>query len=120
MTAAVKTRGGVGAVVDAGIRDLKQIADLDFPVFARYPSPLDIRGRGELISFGTPTTCRGVEVVPGELVFADANGVVVVPAGSELAVLELCESRIQLEDQTERDLRKGVNAKEVYTRYETF
>ena len=120
MTTAVKRRGGVGAVVDGGVRDLHQILPTGFPVWARYRSPLDIRGRAEIASFGEPVDLRGVPVAPGDLVFADANGVVVVPAGHELEVLELAEDRVGRELETERELAAGLEPSEVYDRHGAF
>lgn len=120
MTTAVKRRGGVGAVVDGGIRDLHQVVPAAFPVWARFRSPLDIRGRAEIASFGDPVDFRGVPVEPGDLVFADANGVVVVPAAHELEVLELAEDRIGREHETDRELAAGADPSEVYSRHGAF
>jgi regulator of RNase E activity RraA len=120
MSAGVQRRGAVGAVADGGVRDLHQIVPLDFPVWARYRSPSDIRGRGEVVGHGEPVLLRGVLVQPGELVFADANGVVVVPAGAELDVLQLCEDRLAREEQTEAQLLSGASASEVYERFGAF
>jgi regulator of RNase E activity RraA len=120
MTAAVQRRGGVGAVVDGGIRDLHQVVPMGFPVWALYRSPLDIRGRAEVIGYGEPVEFRGVAVTPGELVFADANGVVFVPPGRELEVLELAEDRVGRERETERELAAGAAPSEVYGRLGAF
>lgn len=120
MSAGVQQRGAVGAVVDGGVRDLHQILQLEFPVWARYRSPADIRGRGEMVSYGEPVLFRGVLVHPGELVFADANGVVVVPSGAEHDVLALCEDRIGREQQTEAELAAGSDPAEVYSRLGAF
>lgn len=120
MSAGVQQRGGLGAVIDGGSRDLHQIRALDFAVFAAYRSPLDIRGRGEMAGFGEPVTFRGVPVEPGDLVFADANGVVVLPAESAEDVLKLCEERVAKEIETEKELRAGEAAVDVYKRHEAF
>ncbi len=120
MSAGIQQRGGRGAVVDGGVRDLHQILPLDFPVWAAYRSPLDIRGRGEKVSVGEPVVFRGVPVQPGELVFADGNGVVVIPQGAELEVLELCETRVQKEIVTEEELKAGQDPSEVYARHGAF
>ena len=60
MTTAVISRGGRGAVVDGGIRDLHQVLPTGFPVWARYRCPLDIRGRAEIVGHGEPVDFRGV------------------------------------------------------------
>jgi regulator of RNase E activity RraA len=120
VSAGVGQRGGVGAVVDGGVRDLHQIHPLNFAVFAMYRSPLDIRGRAEMIGFGQPVVCRGVEIAPGDLVFADANGTVAIPVGAAEDVLKLCEERVTKEMATEAELRSGVAAVDVYKRHEAF
>jgi regulator of RNase E activity RraA len=107
-------------VLDGGVRDLHQIDALDFPVFARYRTPLDIRGRGEMVGFGEPVDYRGLTISPGDLIFADANGVVALPAASALAVLLRCEDRIVNEAATEAELREGASAVDVYSRHEAF
>jgi regulator of RNase E activity RraA len=120
MTESVISHGGLGAVVDGGIRDLHQVLPLNFPVWAEYRSPLDIRGRAEVVGFGEPVSFRGVPVAPGELVFADACGVVAVPAGAELDVLAACERRLGKELQTAEELKQGLSPTEVYERYGAF
>lgn len=120
MTAAVVSRGGTGAIVDGGIRDLHQVVPLGLPVFARYRSPLDIRGRAEVVSHGRPVEFRGITVTPGELVIADANGVVVVPSGREHDVLERCEARLPNEVETQDGLSAGRSARDVYGETGTF
>lgn len=117
MSAGVQRRGAVGAVIDGGVRDLHQIIPLDFPVFATCRSPLDIRGRAEMVGHGAPVVCRGVPVAPGDLVFADANGCVVVPADAAEDVLAICEERVRRERATESELRAGSSAAEVYKRH---
>ena len=120
MSAGVAARGGVGAVVDGGVRDLHTVVPMGFPVFAAYRSPLDIRGRAEIVSYNEPVTFRGVPVAPGDLVFADANGIVIVPADAVDEVLAICEARVQKEQLTEAELREGAGARDVYDRHGAF
>lgn len=117
LSGGVAARGALGAVVDGGVRDLHQIAALGFPVWAAFRSPLDIRGRGETVGHGLPVSCRGVRVEPGDLVLADANGVVVVPRAAEAEVLALCEEKLRGEAATERALRDGLSLSETYARF---
>lgn len=73
-----KHRGIAGFVVDGFVRDLPDILELDFPVFARGTTPIGPlhRGPGEI---NYPVCCGGVVVNPGDLIVADGAGVVVVP-----------------------------------------
>ena len=120
MTTGVQQRGARGAVVDGGIRDLHQVLPADFAVWAGYRSPLDIRGRAEVVGHGSPVSFRGVRVEPRDLVFADATGVVVVPAGQILTVLDYCENRRKDEVATNKALAAGDEPSAVYERYGAF
>lgn len=120
MSAGVQQRGGRGAVVDGGIRDLHQVLPMNFAVWAAYRSPLDIRGRAEMVAVGEPVVFRGVPVRPGQLVLADGNGVVFVPVGAEREVLDACEQRLAKEQTTELELLAGASPAEVYRRHGAF
>jgi len=80
-------RGAAGFVVDGLIRDLPAISDLDFPVFARGTSPIGPlhRGPGEI---NYAVCCGGVVVNPGDVVMADAMGIVIVPRDIAPELLE--------------------------------
>ena len=80
LSTAAKARGGRGAVVDGLVRDVRKIEQLGFPVFARGIKPVDSKGRGMVIDYNVPVDCAGVLVSPGDLVVADYDGVIVVPA----------------------------------------
>jgi RraA family protein len=82
-----KHRGIAGFVVDGLIRDLPGIKELDFPVFARGTTPIGPlhRGPGEI---NYPICCGGVVVNPGDLIVGDAMGVVVVPQGIAVDLLD--------------------------------
>jgi regulator of RNase E activity RraA len=73
-----KHRGIAGFILDGLVRDLPAIRDIDFPIFARGTTPVGPlhRGPGEI---GYPICCGGVVVNPGNIIVADAAGVVVVP-----------------------------------------
>lgn len=120
MSTAVASRGGRGAVVDGGVRDVEQIVANGFPVWALHRSPLDIRGRGEVVSHGEPVVFRGVLVEAGDLVLADANGVVIVPRHAVEDVLDRCERRLSSELVTDVELASGADPLDVYSRHGTF
>lgn len=119
-SAGVMSRGAVGAVVDGAVRDVHQIAGLGFPVYASHRSPRDIRTRGEVVGHGDPVWCRGVQVRQGDLILADANGVVAVPAELVADVRALCLDRMTREEGASDALRDGIGARDVFDRYQVF
>jgi RraA family protein len=96
-------RGIAGFVVDGYVRDLPEILELDFPIFARGTSPIGPlhRGPGE-INF--PVSCGRVVVNPGDVVVADAFGVVMVPRENAGEILE----RLLEFEEKNREYHQGV------------
>src|SRR6185436_8994950 len=80
LSTAAKARGARGAIVDGLIRDVKKMEELGFPVFAAGIKPVDSMGRGWVTSYNDPVECAEVIVHPGDFVFADYDGVIVVPS----------------------------------------
>lgn len=85
-------RGIAGFVVDGVIRDLAEVRERRFPVFARGVIPIP-GGKSQLGTLGQPVTCGGVRVAPGDVVVADEEGVVVVPGGRAGEALAQAEAR---------------------------
>ncbi len=88
MSTAMKYRGFAGAVVDGGIRDTPQITKLQFPVFSRGVVPSTTVNHFRFAGRNVPVNCAGVQVRAGDIVVADMDGVVVVPAEKAAPVLE--------------------------------
>ena len=80
-------RGARGVVTDGLCRDTRRIDEMGFPVFAAGVSPLDSMGRLEVVALRVPVVVGGVSVVHGDLVLADDDGVVVIPASVEETVV---------------------------------
>jgi 4-hydroxy-4-methyl-2-oxoglutarate aldolase len=104
-------------VCDSQIRDCVRIKQLDFPVFYQGIRPLDSKGRGRVMAYDVPVKCGEVLVRPGELVFADFDGVVVVPRSVEDQVLRLAAEKAEKENHSRRDLLQGSSLREVFNRY---
>src|ERR1700694_5084045 len=79
LSTAARARGAVGVVTDGLTRDAARILDMDFPVFAAGFSPLDSKGRLDGIAHGIPIRLGECLVRPGDYVFGDIDGIVVVP-----------------------------------------
>ncbi len=117
LTTAAKVRGSTGALMDGCVRDVKAIRAMNYPVFHGGIAPLDSKGRGRIMALDVPIECGGVAVTPGDLVFGDADGVVVVPRAIEDQVLALAFEKVSGERNTLRDLQAGHKLADVFKRY---
>ena len=79
---AARARGARGTLIDGYCRDARRIADLGYPVWCRGTLPLDCKGRTAVTAWRQPAVVGGLQVRPGDLVVADDDGAVVVPAGT--------------------------------------
>ena len=117
MSTAAKMRGAVGCVCDSQIRDCMRIKELGFPVFYTGIRPLDSQGRGLVVDYDVPVRCGDVLVNPGDLVYADFDGVVVVPKEVEAKVFELAREKANKENISRKELLEGKTLAEVYAKY---
>jgi len=116
-SAAALGRGAVGMVTDGNVRDSHKIVLLGFPAFARSMRPIDYRGRMRVSAVQQPVEIGGVKITPGDLVGADDDGVVIVPAAVADRVLELAVARMSSENTVLSDLIAGTTLREVWERY---
>src|SRR5215472_2375432 len=91
MGTTMHARGYVGAVVDGGVRDVAQLRRIAFPVYALGPVPSTSVGHYKFGGANIPLLCDGVPVQPGDIVAADADGVVVVPRAKAEEILALAQ-----------------------------
>jgi regulator of RNase E activity RraA len=107
-------RGAVGSIVDGFVRDAELIAELGFPVFARGTSPLDTKGRAEVVELGAPAPCGGVLVNLGDAVVADEDGVVIVPLDAVDDVAAIVAEKLAGERGARADLLAGRTLADVW------
>lgn len=117
LTTAATMRGAVGCVTDGLVRDVRQIRAAGFPVFHGGIGPLDSRGRGKMVALDVPIACGGAPVCPGDLVFGDADGVVVIPHDIAEQVIPAALKKVDGEDRTRRELLAGALLRDVYEKY---
>jgi 4-hydroxy-4-methyl-2-oxoglutarate aldolase len=117
LSTASRARGAAGCVTDGLTRDIRAIREMRFPVFHGGIGPLDSKGRGKASQIDVPIVCAGVRIEPGDLVFGDADGVVVIPAVIEQQVLARAFEKVSGEDKTRQDLARGAKLREVFERY---
>ena len=118
----MKMHGCVGALIDGGIRDIDWIARQKFPVYARYRTPVQSIGRWRVTAWQVPVDLPGatverVTVNPGDLVCADADGVIVIPAAICERVLAEAERLTATEIDIRKDLDAGATLEEVLKKY---
>ncbi|MDB5055803.1 MAG: hypothetical protein JWM44_3853 [Bacilli bacterium] len=117
LSTASKMRGASGAVIDGLIRDTDKIIELGFPVFSTGFKPVDSKGRGLVIDYDCPIEAGGVVVHPGDVVFTDRDGVVVIPKDVVEEVVAKALEKVDMENHTRRELLEGKLLSDVYAKY---
>lgn len=112
-----RAKGGRGVVLDALTRDSWGIVEMKFPVFATGLSPADSKGRLEVIAIRATIPVGGVSVADGDLVVADDDGCVVVPAAVEEEVVARALEKVSGENAIREILRRGASIREVFAEH---
>ncbi len=119
MSTISKRKGVTGCVCDSQVRDCVKIIEMGFPVYYAGIRPLDSKGRGLVVGYDKPVMCGDVLVHPGDLIFADFDGIVVVPKGLEQQVYELAKEKVNNENLSRKELLQGLSLREVYDKYKS-
>jgi 4-hydroxy-4-methyl-2-oxoglutarate aldolase len=117
LSTASRNSGCIGAIIDGAVRDVAKIRDMKFPVFARGTSVYDSQNRQRVIDTDIPVEIAGVRFRSGDLVFADHDGVVVVPQEVEQEAIERAWNKVHAENQVRDAIRGGMKATEAYNRF---
>lgn len=112
--------GAIGAIIGGKTRDSKEVSDLDFPVFSTGTKCKDVRKRATLESINKKIQLFGVEVKPNDLVFADNDGIVVIPKQYEDIVLNLASEIISKEKNILVDIVAGVDSRSIVSKNGVF
>jgi regulator of RNase E activity RraA len=123
MSMSSKARGAAGVILDGGIRDGNILMAMgDWPVFTRYLSPIESKGRTRIRAIEEPIAVTGslssqVRVNPGDWIFGDMDGVVVIPAKIVDDVLRKAEAMGGVEDQVREEIKNGADVTMVFEKY---
>ncbi len=117
LTTAATNCGCVGAIIDGAVRDVTKMHEMDFPVFARGMSPLDSLNRQRVVDIDVPVEIGGVVFRTGDIVFADIDGVVVVPQEVEVEVIKLAWAKVHAENKVRDAIRYGMTATEAFEKF---
>ena len=117
MSSSAISRGARGAIVDGGIRDTGQILEAGFPVWSRFRSAADARGRWTISDANVQVVVSGVIISPGDFVFADADGVVVIPSELVEEVLVKSEKLVQDEEEIRVAVSAGRPLSDLYEKF---
>ena len=117
LSTGAKGHGCRGVIIDGLTRDQNKIIEMDLPLFVKGSSPYDSKGRTEVIAYQVPIVCGGVLVHPGDIVFADVDGIVVIPQDIEDEVIKKAREKVCGENKVREELLSGVSFKDVFNKY---
>jgi regulator of RNase E activity RraA len=114
---AAKLKGIAGVVVDGSVRDLEEIIEFDFPVFARHLVPTSGRMRLKVETINEPIIIYEVRVEPGDIIVGDGTGVVCLPRNDAENIVSLAEQIGQDDASALKDIKAGMSFSEAMAKY---
>jgi regulator of RNase E activity RraA len=117
LTATARTRGAVGAVIDGFHRDTPKVLEQNWPVFTRGRYAQDSSVRTAVAAFRCPIEIGGVWIEPGDLVFGDLDGVVIVPRALEAEVVTRALAKARGEKVVRNAIEGGMSATAAFQKF---
>jgi regulator of RNase E activity RraA len=114
---AAKAKGCVGVILDGNLRDTEGLKDIGLQVFYRDLSPLNGIGRWEMVAERAPVTIGSVTIEPGDVIVADDDGVVVVPAAVAEAILDKAEEINGAESRVRHEVSSGTSPMDSFEKH---
>lgn len=106
-----------GTIVDGYVRDAGGIEALGYPTFCRGTYAQDISCRGKVVDYRTAIEIGGVRIAPGDLLFGDSEGVLVIPSQVEQEAVTAALDKVSTESQVVVAIKAGMGAKEAFDKY---
>jgi regulator of RNase E activity RraA len=117
LTATARMRGAAGAVINGFHRDTPQVLEQGWPVFSRGRYAQDSGVRTQVVDYRCPVEVGGVWVEPGDLVFGDLDGVVIVPRRVEAEVVTKALEKARGEKLVRKDIEAGTSSTDAFRKY---
>ena len=117
LTATARMRGANGAVVNGYHRDTPQVLDQDWPVFSRGRFAQDSGVRTKVVDYRCRIEVGPVTVQPGDLVFGDLDGVIVIPRAHEAEVVERSLEKVRGEKLVRKEIEAGMSSTAAFAKY---
>jgi 4-hydroxy-4-methyl-2-oxoglutarate aldolase len=114
---ASRARGARGTIIDGFSRDTKKIMEMDYPLFCTGTMPTDSKGRAEFIRYGREVRCGEATIHPGDIVFADLDGIVSIPMELERDVLDRAYEKVNKENVVRNELLNGALLGEAWRKH---
>jgi len=120
MTATIRKNGGVGAVIDGYMRDTRQVLEQNFPVFCMGRDAQGSLYRNQVIRYNCPVEIGNIQINPGDLIFGDIDGVVVIPKEIEEKAISITLAKVRGEKDTREAIEKGMSAVDAVDNFGAF
>ena len=117
LTTAARSRKARGVITDGGARDYVEIVELGFPTFCKGLTPYDSLGRMDVQEINSPILCGGILTRPGDLIFADVDGTVVVPQELADEAISKAWEKVRGESKVRDALRSGASVTATFEKY---
>ena len=117
LSTAARNAGCAGAIVHGAVRDVRQMAEMKFPVYALGTIIYDSKDRQRVIDIDVPVEIDGVAFLPGDLVIADRDGIVVVPRAVEAEVVRAAWAKVNAENEVRDAIHAGMPATDAFNKY---
>jgi len=118
LTATARVRGALGAVINGFHRDTPRMLEQGWPVFSHGSYAQDAAVRGRVIDYRCPVEIQGTRIDPGDLIFGDTDGVVVIPKRLERDAIQAALAKARGEKVVRKEIEGGMSSTEAFKKYE--